>query len=162
MVECPIPQDILKYKPKFIMNLSVRETVCGALGIGLGLLCYFSWAKDVTNQDTRMFLSFLVIMPFFLLGFVKIYEQPFEKIALTLLMENFIYPPKRKKEVHHPELEKYEKSRAWMIKSDDGLKDIEGFDKQNNKKKAQKKSSKKEESSQKIKIKKSDVYKAIK
>ena len=83
MVECPIPQDILKYKPKFIMSLSVRETVFGALGVGLGLLSYFSWTSEFENQDMKMFVSFLVILPFFLIGFVKLYEQPFEKIDGT-------------------------------------------------------------------------------
>lgn len=171
MVECPIPQDILKYKPKFIASLSVRETVCGGLGVGLGLLSYFSWTKNIESTDMRMLISFLVIMPFFLIGFVKLYDQPFEKIAVTLVMENFIYPPKRKKEVHFPEFERYEKTREWLLEEDpvsieggvlDEFASLEEDEESSarNSKKGKKKTTKK--TSQKITVKKSSTYKGIK
>lgn len=117
MVESPMPQDILKHKTKFIMNLSIRETIFGALGLGLGVFAYFSWGSAFESQEAKMFITFIVSLPFFLIGFVKIYEQPFEKIAFTLVLENFIYPAKRKKEVHHPEWEKYEKTRRWNLEA---------------------------------------------
>lgn len=163
MVECPIPQDILKYKSKFIMSLSVRETVFGALGVGLGLLSYFSWTSEFENQDMKMFVSFLVILPFFLIGFVKLYEQPFEKIAFTLVMENFVYPLKRKKEVHFPEFEKYEKTREWLIDQEDieeFTRDAELQDGGKKKKSSLKKKNKNKP--KKISVKKSETYKGIK
>ena len=173
MVECPIPQDILKYKPKFIANLSVRETVFGGLGVGLGLLSYFSWTKNIESTDMRMLVSFLVIMPFFLIGFVKLYDQPFEKIAATLVMENFVYPLKRKKEVHFPEFEKYEKTREWLLDEDFSLieggtidelasleEDEEAGTRNGKGKKGKTKSNKK--TSQKVTVKKSSTYKGIK
>jgi len=154
MVEAPIPQDILKYKPKFIMNFSVRETVFGALAIGLGLLSYFLWTPKDADQTLRMTISFCVILPFFLIGFVKIYEQPFEKIAVSLIMENFIYPAKRKREVHFPSFEKYEKTREWMLKEEqetqEETEEIKG------------KKSKKKQKTQKVKIEKSAMFVGIK
>ena len=115
MIEQSMPQDILKYKSKFIANFSLREMGCASVGIGLGLLCYFSWAKNVPSQDFRMFLSFLTIMPFLLVGFVKIYGLPFEQIVPVIIIDNFLSPPKKKKEIHYPEFEKYEKIRYWQV-----------------------------------------------
>lgn len=155
MVESPIPQDILKYKGKFIANLSVRETVCGGLGVGMGIFSYLSWFTGVESEDIRMLLSALVILPFFLVGFLKLYDQPFEKIALTLLMENFIFPLKRKKEVRHPEFEKFENTRYWMLEERIAAPGEEETDKR-------KPSKKKKKPMAKIVIQKSETYKGIK
>lgn len=181
MVECPIPQDILKYKSKFIASLSVRETVFGGLGVGLGLWSYFGWTKGLESQDLKMFISFLVILPFFLIGFVKLYDQPFEKIAMTLVIENFIYPLKRKKEVHFREFEKYENTRDWMRPEEDVDSDQndditlleelssekpidQNVDSQNNdnSQKDKKAKTKKKKTPQKVTVQKSETYKGIK
>lgn len=128
MIEQSMPQDILKYKSKFIANFSLREMGCASVGIGLGLLCYFSWTKNIPSSDARMVLSFITTMPFLLIGFVKIYALPFEKIVPIIIFDNFISPPKKKKEIHYPEFEKYEKTRYWQI---DELKQIEEENKKN-------------------------------
>lgn len=180
MVECPIPQDILKYKSKFIANLSVRETVFGGLGVGLGLWSYFGWTKGLESQDLKMFISFLVILPFFLIGFVKLYDQPFEKIAMTLVIENFIYPLKRKKEVHFREFEKYESTRYWIHPEEDvddtsnadislleemsseNQTDNTDFQKEEKPQKDKKTKLKKKKTPQKVTVQKSETYKGIK
>lgn len=145
MVECPMPQDILKYKNKFIANLSIRESVCGFLGIGVGLLSYFSWFSSY-SQNIKMLFSSLVILPFFLVGFVKLYDQPFEKFAPQMILENFIFPLKRYKEVSHPEFEKYEKTRYWLQSKEENSESTPG----------------KKKSSQKVNIVKSATYVGIK
>lgn len=152
MVECPMPQDILKYKPKFIMNFSVREVCCAACGIGIGLYGYFAWFSSFSD-NARMACTSLLILPFLLLGFVKLYDQPFEKIAPILVLENFIYPLKRTKEVSHPEFEKYEKTRYWMAE-----KEVEEDEESpSNKKKGKKKPAPK-----KVSVAKSSTYIGIK
>lgn len=151
MVECAMPQDILKRKSKFIANLSVREVSCAALGIGAGLVCYFSWCKNFESQDVKFLITSLAILPFLLIGFVKVYDQPFEKLAPSIFMENFIYPAKRKKETHHPEFEKFEASRSWIHD------DVEEAEDGGKKKKKSKK-----KTSEKIVITKSEFYKGIK
>lgn len=151
MVECPMPQDILKYKNKFIANLSIRESVCGFLGIGVGLLSYFSWFSSY-SQNVKMLLSSLVILPFFLVGFVKLYDQPFEKFAPQMILENFIFPLKRYKEVSHPEFEKYEKTRYWLQSKEE----------ENSESTPGKKKSSRKASSQKVNIVKSATYVGIK
>lgn len=168
MVESPIPQDILKYKSKFIAGLSVRETVCGALGVGVSVYSYFVLFRELQSVDVRIGLSACLCLPFFLIGFIKLYDQPFEKLAVTLVMENFLYPPKRLKETRHPEFEKYEKTRYWIqeqekievqeAQSEDA--ESNGSTKKKNKKSSSTKSKKKKE--QKIVITPSATFAPIK
>lgn len=115
MVERPIPQDILKYKQKAIMNFSAREAIFGGIGIIVIMIGCFIWFKDVTDTTYRAIYSAIPAAPFFLVGFVKIYNVPIEKIIGPLIIDNFISPIKRKKEVHYPELEKREKTRYWLL-----------------------------------------------
>ena len=149
MVECSMPQDILKRKSKFIANFSAREILCASLGLVFGMVCYFSWCKNIESQDVKMLLSALVILPFLLLGFIKVYDQPFEKLAPKIFMENFIYPLKRKKETHFKEFEKYEASRSWILTPSEE-------EESNSKKK------KKKKAPEKITVQKSATYRGIK
>lgn len=115
MIECPIPQDILKYKAKFVANLSTREAVCAAVGVAMALAGFFILFKDLNGLQLKIICSGVMALPAFIIGFVKPLGQPFEKIALVIIYDNFICPPRIYKEIRHPELEKFEKKRAWMI-----------------------------------------------
>ena len=149
MIEVVIPQDVLKHKAKFLGNLSTREVVCGGSGIALALFMRFVVLTRVENQDTRLFLIALTVLPFVLVGFVPIYGQPFEKIALTMVLENYIYPMKRRKEVRFPEYEKFEKTRPWLF-----IEESEPEAPQNKKSKGTKGRAK----PQKVRIKPSEEY----
>ena len=113
MIEGPIPQDITKHKAKFIGNFSTREVVClmGAAFAGLG--AYFG-LSGIESIDAKIFIGFVCSLPFLLLGFVKFYGEPFEKIAPVIFRENFLWPMWRKRDIHFPEFEAYEKSRPWL------------------------------------------------
>lgn len=115
MVEAPIPQDILKYKTKFIGNFSVREASCLAAGACAILFPYMSFIKDWNIDITyKIVIASLFGLPFFAVGFITLLGQPLEKVLFSIIMENFIYPMTRKKEIHHPEYEKYMNTRDWM------------------------------------------------
>ena len=103
MIEVPIPHDILKYKSKFIANFTARQFVFLCLGAAVGIFSYFTFFKNVPGG---IYFTALTIIPFYLVGFVTIFGQPFEKIAWNVLYDNFICPAKRYYEVHHPEYEK--------------------------------------------------------
>lgn len=126
MVEAPIPQDILKHKSKLIANLSARELIFAVLGGGIALFCFFSIFFSISEFRLRGILSAIPAIPFFLIGFCRPYEQPFEKIAWMLVYDNFICPPKRLYEVHHPEYEKWEKGEDISEKKTP-YKDENGF-----------------------------------
>ena len=142
MIECAIPQDILKYKTKFIGNFSVREVVCLGLGAAAGLTSFFTFLSGLDNMP-RMYITAAIIVPFFLFGFFKPLGQPLEKIIVQVVYDNFICPPIRKYEIRRPAYEKYLRNDTSEDESDETKK--------------KKKSAGKEK-----KIMKSKQYKAIK
>lgn len=105
MIEVPIPQDILKYKTKFIANLSVRECVCGVAGAVVAIYCYRNFFTGFSNS-MRICLGALPATPIFIVGFGNLFGQPVEKVIGQMLWDNFVCPPTRKNEVHRPLLEK--------------------------------------------------------
>lgn len=94
MIEAEIPKDIMKHKTKFIGNFSLREAACGVVGAGLGVVSYLTIFSGLDNS-LRTGLTLLVILPFFLLGFYRVYDMPLEKALPIIIMDNFIFPPKR-------------------------------------------------------------------
>lgn len=154
MIECPIPQDILKYKTKFVAGFSVRETVCLGLGGFVGLCGFFFLFKDL-SQYPRIYLSAALIVPFFLFGFLKPLGQPLEKILLQIIYDNFVCPQVRKYEIRYPEYEKYTKSNLQSLENnlDSGEDTEEDFKKRKRKKTKKKKKD--------IKVARSKEYKAI-
>ena len=118
MIENPIPQDILKYKSKFIGNFSIRESVFLALGFIFGATAFFTFLSDFSTRP-RIILTGLCALPFFIFGFFKILGQPLEKVLADIVLDNFLTPLKIPKEVRHPELEKFEKARNFESGSAD-------------------------------------------
>lgn len=169
MIEVPIPHDILKYKTKFIANFTVRQFTSLCLGAAVGIFSYFTFFKDVPGG---MYFTALIIVPFFLVGFVTIFGQPFEKIAWNVLYDNFICPAKRCYEVHHPEYEKLIRENTTedlayqenveKIANDEAEEETtaDNTDNKSKKKKAKTKQQPKKKDKEK-KVKKSKEFKAI-
>ena len=174
MIEVPIPHDILKYKAKFIANFTARQFVSLCLGSGVGIFFYITFFRNISGG---IYLTALTIIPFYLVGFVTIFGQPFEKIAWNVLYDNFICPAKRCYEVHHPEYEKLiRENSAETLASVDEINKIstnednesdntEGnTDNKKKNKKAKKKQTKPKQTKKKEKekkVKKSKEFKAI-
>lgn len=118
MIERPVPQDILKYKQKAIKNFSARECIWGGLA---GVVCMAGMFTNtgIEELSNRALVSFIPAIPFCLIGFVKIYGVPFEKIIGPFIFDNFICPVKRKKEYHNKSFEEYEKKRMWFMDETD-------------------------------------------
>lgn len=115
MIECAIPQDILKYKAKIVGNFSAREAVGLASGIIVGLGAYFTFLSDL-SMDAKMYISAFLMVPFFLLGFLNPMGQPLEKYLGKVIYDNFICPSIRRKEVKYPEYELYKKEGHFDAK----------------------------------------------
>lgn len=101
-IEVAIPKNLFKFKTKFIGNFSAREFICGVLGVSAALVGFFVLFKTM-DQGLRIGLSGVIAVPFFLVGFLKIYDQPFEKMAYVVLYDNFFLPIKRPYERHYPD-----------------------------------------------------------
>lgn len=108
MIEASIPHDILKYKTKFIAGFSIRECIFIVL---IGIAAVLSITKLFPDMETtaKIYVTAGLVTPIGVVGFVKPYGQPFEKIAFQIIYDNFICPLNRKKEIHYPEYERFRK-----------------------------------------------------
>lgn len=114
MIECNMPQDILKYEPKVISGLTARQLVFGGIGVAVILASFFALFKGVSDTSLRIVYSALLAIPFFAFGFLKIYGLPLEKSLTVIFVDNFIKPAKRPTKTEYPELAKWEKSRCFQ------------------------------------------------
>lgn len=114
MIECNMPQDILKYEAKFVGNFTMRQTIWGGVGIAGALLGFFVLFKDTNDVATRIIVSAALALPFFAIGFLKIFGQPLEKSLTVILLDNFIKPAKRPYKREYPALTKWEKHRSFL------------------------------------------------
>lgn len=111
MIEKPMPQDILKFTPKAVAGLTIREAFFVAIG-ALGSFLLYPTVKSFmpdSNWDiilcTTVAIGGVIPIAF---GFIKPYGQPLEKVLLLYIKENVLAPAHRYKEYRHPEMEKYE------------------------------------------------------
>ena len=84
MIECAITQDILKYKSKFVGNFSAREALWLVIGGGTSLISYFYFLAGIEG-NARMYISGAIAIPFFLIGFLRPFGQPLEKILWQII-----------------------------------------------------------------------------
>lgn len=112
MVERPMPQDVMKFKAKLMGNFTARQVVWGMLGVAACVGCFFGFGDKIGANTTQMKIIICAIpsIPFFLIGFMPIMGMPMEKVLIPIIVDNFIAPAIRKKEIHNPEYEKYMKS----------------------------------------------------
>lgn len=152
MIECPIPQDILKYQAKVIGGFSAREAICLFIGGVCGIAAFFTIGSTISDITVKIIITAIFALPGFIFGFVKPLGQPFEKIVGVIIQDNFLTPTKLVKEIRHPELEKYERTRQWML-SEEYLSEEAKAEGKGKKKKSNQKSE--------IKIKPSKQFKAM-
>lgn len=93
-LEIKIPKEITKYEAKLIGPLTTRQTIWSVLGgaaaIVTKMLC------DPIIPDYSLYVMMFACVPFGLIGFVKVYEMPFEQFAIGYIKTNLIAPTKRK------------------------------------------------------------------
>lgn len=87
-------KDILARENRAIGNFTTRQVLFGGIGSALALFIGFKGAVGFGVQ-TRIYLSVLAAMPFFIWGFVKIYDEPMEKILPIIIRDNYLNPVKR-------------------------------------------------------------------
>lgn len=111
MIERPMPQDIMKFKAKLIAGLTARQIVWGGIAGVVAIGTYFALGDvEFASGQMKVIVSAIPALPFFAMGFMTIMEMPLEKVAIPLLIDNFIAPPVRKKEIHNPGYEKFQKA----------------------------------------------------
>lgn len=117
MIQCPIPQDILKYKPKFALNLTTRQCVCYGLGCAIGGLAFLVSSGFIESTGAKVVITIIFAAPFFAWSALSdLFGVPFEKFVIPFLIDNFIAPTTRYNEVHYGEIEE-EIRQATKIRS---------------------------------------------
>ena len=162
MIERPMPQDVLKFKTKFAMGLTMRQCIALVATGATAALGYFVLFSSIEAPKVRLICTALIAIPVAVVGFVEIMGQPFEVVAKDMAIDNFIAPAVRKKEYRRPEFEKFEKDITGeylkKLEAQNGVVS-EAFEELDGKKKKKKSS---QSSNGKIKIKKSKEYPGMK
>lgn len=94
MIEMEMPKDIRKFKTKLIGPLTLRETICVGLTVGIGYLLrrYTVGLPD----DIRNLLTIVIASPILACGWLTPYGLPFEQYAVVFLFSTFLSPKQRK------------------------------------------------------------------
>lgn len=107
-IEAPIPENIFKYKAKMFMGLDVRQFFSVIIA-GIITVIMVQVIPRMENLLTWLVVCSIPGMIIIFFAFKQIYGQPAEKMIFEIIKYNYIYPPIRVKEEHHPEYEKFRK-----------------------------------------------------
>lgn len=105
MIGAQMPQDILKYEAKFALGLTARKCVYYGLGVAAGLFGFFTLGASF-SMNTRSIITCILCIPFFLWGTAKPFGENPEKVVIPFIIDNFLAPAVRVKEIHFSEYEK--------------------------------------------------------
>lgn len=91
-IEVRVPEEIMDYKESIIMGLSLRQLICGSIALGVGIPTFFL-LKDI-NEDLATYATMIVVIPAFLVGFIKKDGYNFETY-FKIRLYNFFAKAKR-------------------------------------------------------------------
>lgn len=84
-LQCNMSKDIRKIKSKVIGPLSIREAICLGLGGGMGFLAYKGLGVLNIANDVRGVVAIILMIPFIMFGWFKIYDMYMEEFIKTVL-----------------------------------------------------------------------------
>lgn len=93
-LEIKVPKEITQYEAKLIGPLTTRQTIWSVIGgvTAIGVHALF----NVIMPEYALYAALFACLPSALIGFVKVYEMPFEKFAIGYIKTNLIASRKRK------------------------------------------------------------------
>ena len=94
MIDTYIIGDITDREAKTFGMFTMRQAICGGLGIGVALAMMFAVLPKDMDSTNKIIISFICCLPFFLLT-NPLYDMPLEKILPILIYDNFILPMNR-------------------------------------------------------------------
>lgn len=117
MIEIRIPKEITMYKEKLFFNLTLRQTICSAVAMAINIPLYFFGSKYI-GEEMASWTVIVLAVPIMLTGFFKYNGMSFEKFAVVFIINNFLYPQKRKYKTENlfEILDKYEKEEKKNAK----------------------------------------------
>jgi hypothetical protein len=96
-MEVKIPKEIKAYKERFILNLTLRQTISFILGIFVVVPIFLLGTfKYQWNQEIVSWMAILLGVPVFGIGFFSYNEMSIEKFLFQFFKVNFVFPVTRK------------------------------------------------------------------
>ena len=95
MIEVRIPKEIRKYKEKLFFGLTLRQSICTAIGLITSIPVYIVVSQRM-GEDFASWVVIFIGMPLFLLGYFNYNGLNFEQFIVAYLQSEVIYPKKRK------------------------------------------------------------------
>lgn len=93
-IEISISADIMKYKPKFAIGMTVRQCLCSGGAALLSVPTYF-FLNQYFVQEFSIFVSTMLATPLIACGWFEPYNMPFEKYMKIAVRTLFINPKRR-------------------------------------------------------------------
>lgn len=113
MITVQMTDDIRQFETKFLGPFTLRQTICVALGAGIGIpLALLLPFEDIS---TRFFAAFLIALPFILCGWLKPSGMHFEVYMMRLIYATVLTPKKRRVQA----VNSYRKTYEKMLKKED-------------------------------------------
>lgn len=83
-IEVRIPKEITEYQEKILFGLSLRQLGCFSLALVAGVGTFYL-ANEYAGRDLASYITMLIVMPIFAVGFVKKNGFTFEKYIAIML-----------------------------------------------------------------------------
>ncbi len=93
MLEIEMSKDIKNFEPKIIGPFTLRQIICTLIAMTYGIPLYFILGGDIV---VRIMITLFAMVPAFLCGWLKVYNEPFEKFIKIIVKNKFLKPVKRK------------------------------------------------------------------
>ena len=113
MIEIEMYKDLKDQSAKVAGPFTLRQLICGIGAVATSLGSYFL-TRNFMPESLNGILPIFLAAPFALVGFVRLYELPFEKFA-KIIIETYLIPPKNR--IYKVE-NSYEKLEQELIAED--------------------------------------------
>lgn len=93
MLEIEMSKDIKDFEPKVVSVLTLRQIVCLFISCAYGIPLFFLLSGDII---ARIMITLFAMVPVLLCGWLKVYDEPFERFIKIIILNKFVKPVKRK------------------------------------------------------------------
>lgn len=95
MIEIRVPKEIMDFKEKFLLGLTVRQFIFAAVTMAVCVPLYII-GKNYMPEDILSFIVILAALPLLAFGFFNYNSMTFEKFLQNFFRQTFVEPQKRK------------------------------------------------------------------
>ena len=96
MLEIEMSRDIKDFQPKIIGPFTLRQIACVGISFAYGIPMYKLLPGDIV---TKMMIVLFAMLPVLICGWLKVYDEPFEKFLKIIILNKFVKPVNRKYKV---------------------------------------------------------------